>query len=127
MLSIDDTRGYELAPLRYKGTAVTGHQEFSIGDVIRKAREARRWNQTRLGQEAARFLIRESDAAIDKSTVSKVERDPYTSELGTVWRLLAAVGLTFADVESRVSSPVKALPDEPRPGRQTARRESTGS
>jgi len=78
---------------------------FTLGDVIRKARIARRWNQTRLGAEAAKFQLRARDVAINKSTVSKVEKDPYTSEFGTVWRLLTALNLKFSDVEKRVGHP----------------------
>lgn len=79
--------------------------EFTIGDVIRKARGLRHWNQTRLGKEAAKYGLHSDSKSIDKSTVSKVERDPYSSEFGTVWRLIAAVGLTLADVERRVTAP----------------------
>lgn len=79
--------------------------EFTLGDVIRKARMGRRWNQTRLGAEAAKYQLRGRDVAINKSTVSKVEKDPYTSEFGTVWRLLAALHLKFSDVEKRVGHP----------------------
>jgi len=78
---------------------------FTLGDVIRKARIDRRWNQARLGVEAAKFKLREDDVAINKSTVSKVEKAPYTSEFGTIWRLLAALNLKFADVENRVGHP----------------------
>lgn len=78
---------------------------FTIGDVIRKARIARRWSQTKLGQEATYFQFGTSTTPINKSTVSKVEREPYTSELGTVWRLLAALNLTFAEVHTRVGPP----------------------
>ena len=79
--------------------------DFTIGDVIRKSRTARRWSQTKLGKEAASFQIGTGTKPINKSTVSKVEREPYTSELGTVWRLLAALNLTFADIEHRIGMP----------------------
>jgi len=79
--------------------------DFTLGDVIRKARQKRRWSQTKLGEQAAKFLIHEDDGQINKSTVSKIENDPYTSELGTVWRLLAALDLDFTDVEKRVGRP----------------------
>ena len=78
---------------------------FHVGDVIERTRKERRWNQVRLGAEAANFKLSPKDGPIDKSTVSKVENDPFSSELGTVWRLLAALDLTFADVEAQTSSP----------------------
>jgi transcriptional regulator with XRE-family HTH domain len=84
--------------------------DFTIGDVIRKSRIARRWSQTKLGREAASFQIGPGTTAINKSTVSKVEREPYTSELGTVWRLLAALGMTFAEAEKRVGTPFVERP-----------------
>jgi len=77
---------------------------FTIGDVIRKARRARRWNQARLGQEAATFPIPGQTKPIDKGTVSKVEGDPYGSKFGTVWRLLAAVDLTLTDAEREIGA-----------------------
>jgi len=80
--------------------------DFTIGDVIRKARTSRHWSQTKLGSEAARFVIDETEKRINKSTVSKVEKDPYSSELGTIWRLMATLGLKFTDVERKVSTPI---------------------
>jgi transcriptional regulator with XRE-family HTH domain len=81
---------------------------FTVGDVIRAARREKRWNQQRLGAEAGKIRIDATDEKIDKSTVSKVERSPYSSRLSTVWRLLAALGLTFEDAEKRVGSPFPA-------------------
>lgn len=83
---------------------------FTVGDVIRKARDERRWNQTRLGAEAARFPLGDQTKPIDKGTVSKVERDPYGSKFGTVWRLLAALNLTLADAE-RAIGPIRRKED----------------
>jgi transcriptional regulator with XRE-family HTH domain len=77
---------------------------FTVGDVIRKARADRRWKQERLGAEAALFPLGRLTGAINKSTVSKVERDPYGSKFGTVWRLLAALNLTLADAESAIGA-----------------------
>lgn len=77
---------------------------LSVGDVIRKARDDRGWSQTRLGQEAERFQLQRA-SPINPNTISKIERDPYTSEFGTVWRLLAALGLTLADAERQIGSP----------------------
>lgn len=101
--------------------------EFTIGDMIRKARRSRRWSQTKLGNEAARFTIDRAQPRINKSTVSKVENAPYSSELGTVWRLMAALGLTFCDVEGQIESPVvergsprEALTPARRPGRRVS-------
>lgn len=84
--------------------------EFTLGDVIRKARVARRWSQGKLGEEATKFPLRADDIRINKNTVSKVEREPYSSELGTVWRLIAALGLTFAEIEKRVDPPFVERP-----------------
>lgn len=77
---------------------------FTIGDVIRKARAGRRWNQTKLGEEAVHFPLGTQVKAIDKGTISKVERDPYGSKFGTVWRLLAALDLTLADAEREIGA-----------------------
>lgn len=85
----------------YTGPVVRG---FTVGDVIRKARDERRWNQKRLGDEAARFPLGDQAKPIDKGTVSKVERDPYGSKFGTVWRLLAALNLTLADAEREIGA-----------------------
>lgn len=102
MLTLDDT--IKSSPTE------TGYNQmvpgWTIGDVIRKERDARGWSQTRLGEEAEQIVLGGSPPTrINKSTVSKVENDPYTSELGTVWRLLAALDLTFTDVERRIGSP----------------------
>lgn len=94
--------------------------EFTVGDVIRKARDRKRWSQTRLGAEAAHFQFGTDTAPINKSTVSKVERDPYSSEFGTVWRLLAALDLTFAEVEKRIGAPPFVLTQKK--GHKLARR-----
>src|SRR5436189_164845 len=51
--------------------------DFTIGDVIRKSRIARRWSQTKLGTEAASYQFGTGALPINKSTVSKVEKDPY--------------------------------------------------
>jgi transcriptional regulator with XRE-family HTH domain len=95
---------------------------FTIGDVIRKARIARRWSQTKLGQEATYFQFGSSTKPINKSTVSKVEREPYTSELGTVWRLLAALRLSFAEVDKRVGVPFTERKGSTRHARDQGRR-----
>lgn len=110
MLTGADTILYEATPPPYNCRVV---ERFTIGDVIRKARQAKRWSQTKLGVEAARFQLSEgTQQKINKSTVSKVEKDPYTSELGTVWRLLATLNLTFSDVESRLGIPFTRSPGE---------------
>ena len=77
---------------------------FTLGDVIRKARRGRGWNQERLGEEAEYFPLGLQTKAIDKGTVSKVERDPYGSKFGTVWRLLAALNLSLADAERDIGT-----------------------
>jgi transcriptional regulator with XRE-family HTH domain len=78
---------------------------FHVGDVIERARDQRHWNQEQLGKEAARFPLKGNAGPINKSTVSKIENDPFSSELGTIWRLLAALDLTFSDVERAVGAP----------------------
>jgi hypothetical protein len=94
-------------------------RNFHIGDFIRVARKVRKWNQEKLGLEAARFPIDKSIGKIDKSTVSKVEKEPFTSELGTVWRLLAALGCSFADAEQQISKPFpQQYPANSPPGRK---------
>ena len=103
MVTPDATGSYAASEASYNWPV----HEFTIGDVIRKTRIARRWSQTKLGKEAVyfQFPLSADPRPIDKSTVSKVERAPYTSEFGTVWRLLAALNLTFADVEKRIGAP----------------------
>ena len=86
---------------------------FTIGDVIRKARTERRWNQERLGKEAELYKLTEHHGPINKSTVSKVERNPFTSELGTVWRLLAALGIALEDVTRHAPPPFIVSSKEP--------------
>jgi transcriptional regulator with XRE-family HTH domain len=107
-------------------SAVPAH--FTIGDVIRRAREAKNWNQTRLGKEAAKFQLEASATAtpIDKSTVSKVETDPYTSELETVWRLVSALGLTLSDVERRMGDTPFHVLDAPLERRTAAKHRRAG-
>jgi hypothetical protein len=102
MITIATTSSYGPSEDRYNWTVP---HEFTIGDVIRKSRMARRWSQSKLGLQAAHFQIGDGDTPINKSTVSKVEHEPYTSELGTVWRLLTALDLTFTDVEKSVGAP----------------------
>lgn len=101
MVRLDAARSYTASEGQYNWRV----GEFTIGDVIRKSRIARRWSQTKLGTEAAYYQIGAGTFPINKSTVSKVEKDPYSSELGTVWRLLAALRLTFAEVEHRIGAP----------------------
>jgi transcriptional regulator with XRE-family HTH domain len=101
MITLDSTSSYTATEDRYNWHV----SEFTVGDVIRKSRIARRWSQTKLGEEAAYFQIGAGATPINKSTVSKVEHAPYTSELGTVWRLLAALNLTFTEVEKRIGAP----------------------
>jgi hypothetical protein len=118
-ITIEDASSYEPTAVGYKERV---DDEFTIGDVIRKARQLRRWNQTRLGQEAAKYALRRTDGPINKSTVSKVETDPYSSEFGTVWRLIAAVGLTLGDVERRVDAPFLSIEEMRAAAREAERR-----
>lgn len=82
-----------------------------VGDIIRKARRAKGWSHERLGEEAKKFTFPGSDEVerINKSTVSLVERDPYSRKVSTLWRLLAALGLSFADIEQRIGTPIDAF------------------
>lgn len=79
---------------------------MTIGDVIRHARKARGWSQRDLGRAAAQFEIQQT-GDIDPNTVSAVERNPYVSSVETVWRLLAAVGLSWTEVERQAGWPFK--------------------
>lgn len=81
--------------------------DFNVGDLIRKLRTGKKWNQTRLGQEAERFKIRGDEPRINKNTVSAVERSPYTSDFGTICRLLAALGMTLCEAERRTGPSVQ--------------------
>jgi transcriptional regulator with XRE-family HTH domain len=117
LLTPTDRYVYGPAPGAYN-QSVTG--KLHIGHVIRAARLSKKWNQTRLGEEAAKFITKPGQSAIDKSTVSKVETDPLSSELATVWRLIAALELTFADLEEEVGSPVVPAKSHSHRGRQTA-------
>lgn len=95
---------------------------FTVGDVIRKARHERRWNQQRLGTEAAKFALPGQHGPVDKGTVSKIERDPYGSKFGTVWRLLAALALSLTDVEREIGT-LRQLEDHVKPADHRVRRE----
>jgi transcriptional regulator with XRE-family HTH domain len=94
-----------------------------IGHAIRIAREQRGWNQARLGQEAAKFRIEPDDGEINVNTVSSVEREPYNSKHGTIWRLMLALNLSLADVE-HVIGPSHRPPEshaargKPQPGQE---------
>lgn len=100
LLTRADTAIYGVTERRYT-EPVRG---FTVGDVIRKARDDRGWKQERLGAEAALYPLGKQAGAINKSTVSKVERDPYGSKFGTVWRLLAALNLTLAEAERAIGA-----------------------
>jgi len=103
MLTVGGAEVYEPQNIAYNG-AMRG--AFTIGDVIRKARKDRKWDQERLGAEAVKFQITGREKKINKATISKIEgANPYTSEFGVVWRVLAALGLSFADIEQRIGSP----------------------
>ena len=73
MLTLGVTSGCEESEDRYNWNV----REFTIGDVIRKARQERRWSQTKLGEEATYLQVSGRSTSvkpINKSTVSKVER-----------------------------------------------------
>lgn len=93
-----DSEVYRHTARLYTGTV----RGFHVGDVIRKARDERHWNQKQLGVQAVYYPLGDQVEPIDKGTVSKVERDPYGSKFGTIWRLLAALDLTLADAEQQI-------------------------
>lgn len=104
-----------------------------VGDLIQKAREHRHWTQTQLGQKATAFPLGASIKPINKSTVSRVESEPWGSDLATVWRLLATLGMNFCDVEKIVGSPfgrpdvdVSASRGSPAEGTRPVRRKRAG-
>lgn len=122
MLSTAGSDVYEASSVAYNGQ-VRG--TFTIGDMIRKARKERHWDQQRLGEEALRFQIVGNEKKINKATISKLEgSNPYTSEFGVVWRVLATLGLSFTDVERIVGPPFlvehKAGPAKASSGRSRA-------
>ena len=118
MLSIDGTCVYEPSRIAYNDGVRTG---FTIGDVIRQARKRRGWNQERLGAETLRFKILGNEKPVNKATISKIEgADPYTSEFGVVWRVLAALDISFTEIEERVGSPF--LEQHAAPDKTSARR-----
>ena len=90
-----------------------------MGDVIRLARKQQNWKQEDLGKAAAKFPLGRSAGPINKATVVKVEKDPFSSELATVWRLLATLNLSFADVEAQTKSPFH-VSESPPAGRKIA-------
>lgn len=107
----------EHLPCITSGVATKG-LETHIGDLIQKAREKRGWNQAKLGEVAERFTDGAPVKKIDKSTVSRIERSPYGSDLATVWRLLAALNLTFCDVEHLIGNPFQDRHSEAKPARR---------
>lgn len=54
-----------------------------LGQVLRRWRKRRRWTQKRLGEEAG----------IRQETVSRVENGSAGTELNTLFRLCAALGI----------------------------------
>jgi transcriptional regulator with XRE-family HTH domain len=103
--ALNDAKLYGAQTYGYKRAVASG---FSFGDVIRKARRDRGLSQTALGKEAGNIQIGKSAGPINKSTVSKVENDLYSSEFGTVLRLLAVLNLTLTELERR-SDPAPLL------------------
>jgi transcriptional regulator with XRE-family HTH domain len=57
--------------------------EWHIGDVVRKLREARRWNQTKLADEAG----------LNKATIVRVEENG-NSKKETILAVAKALGMT---------------------------------
>ena len=95
---------------------------FHLGSLIRDEREKRGWSQARLGEEARRFRLAPDEGRINVNTVSKIEGSPFSSEHGTVIRLLAALGLSLADVERETGSPF--LSNEAAPARSAPDKKS---
>ena len=115
MLSLDGSVVYK-ADSRAYNLHMPGR--FIIGDVIRKARKERGWGQERLGGEALKFQIFGNEQKVNKSTISKIEgANPYTSELGVIWRVLAALNLSFTEVERLTGRPFRDTPVEKKRGR----------
>lgn len=109
MLSIDGSSVYAATVIAYNVRV----RKFTVGDVIRKARKDKKWDQERLGREALRFQISGDETKVNKATISKIEgKNPYTSEFGVIWRVLAALDLTFADVERLTGAPFIEAPGE---------------
>lgn len=94
---------------------------FTVGDVLRKARLKKKWNQEMLGHEAERFPLPGQNAPIGKNTVSNAELRPYNCKFGTILRLAAALGLSISELERITESPfleqsVKKEARRPLPG-----------
>jgi len=79
--------------------------EFTVGDLIEKRRKQRRWNQTTLGEKAADFPLPGRTGRINPNTVSNAENRPYNADFGTIWRLLATLGVSLSEAERAVPNP----------------------
>jgi transcriptional regulator with XRE-family HTH domain len=97
---------------------------FHVGHALREARKERGWNQEQLGEAARRVLLPGTDASdeterINKFTVSKAEREPYSRKYSTLVRLAGALGRTVGELESDVHV-TPAFPREVKPRRPLA-------
>lgn len=84
-----------------------------LGHLIRLSREERGWSQEKLGTVAGGFKLTAKDKPINKSTISSLESDPFSSGVDTLWRVMAALGLSFADLEPKLDSPFIGKPRAP--------------
>jgi len=96
---------------------------FSFGDVIRKRRKEKHLSQTALGKAAQAIQLGKGKKPINKSTVSKVENDPYSSEFGTILRLLHVLNLSLSELERRADPPFVNKPLGERQGPATKGRQ----
>lgn len=74
-------------------------RRWGMGRLIQEARRERGWNQATLGMEAGKVVVRKDRKPINANTVGDVERDPCGSKMETVVRILAALGLSFTELE----------------------------
>lgn len=110
-------------------TGVMKYLPLTIGDVIRKARTGKRWNQETLGEKAGEFLAPggRNPPKIGKNTVSAVEHNPYTSDFETVCRILAALGMTLAEAERRAGPVVHPATPPSETRREGTQRRRSGT
>lgn len=69
---------------------------FHIGDVVRKLRDRRKWNQTMLGEKSG---------GLDKGTISRVEEGANVKR-ETIEAVARGLGLTMAQLYALLPPPV---------------------
>lgn len=65
---------------------------WHVGDVVRKLREAKGWNQTKLGEKAG----------LNKATIVTLENTPDETKTGTLGKTAKALGLDIKGLYSLV-------------------------